>query len=162
MFYEETLFRSKESRETLQNSYSSDGCSDCFRILSVLDSNTKTPLRSFFDEAEAQLGIRGSDSETKAFVLSSGHSAKVRLRFRPTAANDFQSALFVRNNLTGVEVAEIRAQSVFGSLSFGSWKTNGAQNGDKSVLRFEVSEKLLKDCNRKKEMMTNLFFATDV
>ena len=130
--------------------YSETGPMDTFRVLSVLDSNTKTPLRSYSDDVEAKLGAQ-LHPDTKAFVLQAGHTAKVRVRFRPLSAGTFRSALFVRNNLTGVEILSLRAQSVYGSLSFGSWKSNVASNSGSlpaSTLFFEVKEKHLKDCQR--------------
>ena len=130
--------------------YSETGPADTFRVLSVLESNTKSPLRSYGDDVEAKLGTQ-LHPDTKAFVLQAGHTAKVRVRFRPQSAGAFRSALFVRNNLTGVEILSLSAQSVYGSLSFGSWKSNVASSKTglrESTLSFEVKEKHLKDCHR--------------
>ena len=135
---------------------------DTFRVHSVVDSEDKSPFKTFSEDPSSEdppsSSSPPSSSEaealTKAFVLPAGRTARVRLRFRPpsgpaAAAGEFRSALFVRNNLTGVEAVDLAGRSVFGSLSFGGWKSSGGEGGTGSaVLRFEVQEKHLKDCNR--------------
>jgi hypothetical protein len=47
------------------------------------------------------------------------------MRFRPPAVEQhFHQALFVRNNLTGIEILDYKAQSVKGSLMFAVWSSN--------------------------------------
>ena len=123
--------------------YTQPQTADVFRILTVLDSATKTPMKSFVDEVETKTG-RSIHPDSKAFIIKAGHSAKVRLRFRPNEVESIMSAIFVRNNLTGVEILDIDGQSVSGELNFGPWKSRSEKPDN--VLRFEVKEKHLKDC----------------
>ena len=138
---------------------------DTFLVHSVVDSEDRSPLRAFPEATAAAAAAAGSssssseessnpDSLTKAFVLPPGRTARVRLRFRPPSgpgavAADHRSALFVRNNLTGAEAVELGGRSVFGSLSFGGWRSGRNGGSGSSILRFEVQEKHLKDCSRK-------------
>ena len=61
--------------------------------------------------------------------------------------------MFVRNNLTGVELLEMKARGVHGELRFGTAamlsSTKAQAEGGSSTLKFEVKEKHLKDCYRK-------------
>ena len=58
--------------------------SDTFRVMHVIDAVSKQPLRSFGDDLEERHGAP-LHADTKVFVLRGGQSAKVRIRFRPTA-----------------------------------------------------------------------------
>ena len=62
-------------------------------------------------------------------------------------------AVFVRNNLTGVELLEMTARGVHGELRFGTTAmmsgARGASAESGGLLKFEVKEKHLKDCYRK-------------
>ena len=69
---------------------------------------------------------------------------QVRLRFRPNMVETTSSAIFIRNNLTGVEILDINGKSVNGELNFGPWKSKSDKPDN--ILRFEVREKHLKDC----------------
>ena len=61
--------------------------------------------------------------------------------------------MFVRNNLTGVELLEMTARGVHGELRFGTTAmmsgARGASAESGGLLKFEVKEKHLKDCYRK-------------
>ena len=61
--------------------------------------------------------------------------------------------MFVRNNLTGVELLEMTARGVHGELRFGTTAmmsgVRGASAESGGLLKFEVKEKHLKDCYRK-------------
>jgi hypothetical protein len=122
---------------------------ETFRVINVIDAVTKQPLRSFGDDVETKHGVP-VHHETKVFVLKGGQSAKVRIRFRPSTDNFYRQAIFVRNNLTGVELVEMTAKGVYGDLRFGTaGVSGGGKGGVASILKFEVKEKHLKDCNRK-------------
>ena len=61
-------------------------------------------------------------------------------------------AVFVRNNLTGVELLEMTARGVHGELRFGTTAMmSGALSESGGSLKFDVSERHLKDCYRKFE-----------
>ncbi len=135
---------------------------DTFSVHSVVDGEDKSSFKAFsedlFAEEDASSAPCSSslspESLTKAFILPPGRTARVRLRFRPpngaaASAGEFNSALFVRNNLTGVEAVDLSGRSVFGSLSFAGWKSGRNGGSGSSILRFEVQEKHLKDCDRK-------------
>ncbi len=128
----------------------------------TLEDGDNTKLKSFVSSSEDTLG-----AQTKAFVVPPGRSARARLRFKPvdagllkqvgwldqvivmsrslrTISPNFKQAIFVRNNLTGLEMVEVFGEAAHGSLSL------GGHDGDAGgVLRFEVQEKHLKDCARK-------------
>ena len=58
--------------------------------------------------------------------------------------------MFVRNNLTGVELLEMKARGVHGELRFGTMSgVRGPLAESGGSLKFEVKEKHLKDCYRK-------------
>ena len=134
---------------------------ETFRVTSVVDAATKQPLKSFGDDVEAKHGSP-VHPETKVFVLKSGQSSKVRIRFRPSADDFYRQALFVRNNLTGLELVELTAKGVYGELRFGTTSTMAAVTTGKMgsaapTLKFEVKEKHLKDCKRECFMALNAY-----
>ena len=141
------FFRSKTP-----SNYTSSLPPDTFRIHSVVDGEDLSPLKAFPENIAAST-VDESSSLTKSFVVPAGRTARVRLRFRPpsgpgASAADHRSALFVRNNLTGVEAVDLAGRSVFGSRSFGGWRSGRNGGSGSTVLRFEVQEKHLKDCKR--------------
>ncbi len=61
-------------------------------------------------------------------------------------SNAFLQGIFIRNNLTGIDFVELKAESVQGEIKFGKWKSSQSGIG---VLDFEMSENLLKECSSK-------------
>lgn len=150
--------------------FTSDLAPGTFTVISVIDAGTKQPLRSYADDVEATLG-RQVHPETKAFILKPGIKAKVRVRFRPQAPGEFKQGLFVRNNLTGVELVTYGASSVLGSLEFAGKRSDhlivggevGSRDGfglgfglnnfqdrmsENPVVKFAINEDHLHFCTR--------------
>ena len=113
-----------------------------FKILNVQDDNGT--LIGLTSEVERKFG-RPLNPNTKAFKLAGGHRARIRVRFTPEAMGTFRSGIFIRNNLTGVEMATFGGESVNGEFKLGKFKHNHPRP-EEMVLDFDMREKHLKDC----------------
>ncbi|KAK6637148.1 hypothetical protein RUM44_007562 [Polyplax serrata] len=78
-------------------------------------------------------------------TLAPGEIYEVSIGYSPKSAQKSCSYLFVRNNLTVVEIVELHGQSSYAQLKFGNRKP-----GSENPLMFEIAEKHLKDCQRDK------------
>lgn len=116
-----------------------------FRIVSIFDSSGPDPVPGIGDDLESRFGV-ALPPDTKAFVLGAGKSVRVSVRFQPEVVGKFNQGLFIRNNLTGIELVEIRGESVQGEIKFGKWKSSQTGTG---LLEFDMKEKHLRDCDRK-------------
>ncbi len=116
-----------------------------FRVMSIFDSAGPDPIPGIGDDLESRYGV-ALPPDTKAFVLSAGRSVRVSVRFQPETVGKFQQGLFIRNNLTGIELVELKGESVQGEIKFGKWKSSQTGHG---VLEFDMKEKHLRDCDRK-------------
>jgi hypothetical protein len=123
-----------------------------FRVMSIFDSAGSDPVPGIGEDLESRFGV-ALPPDTKAFVLSAGKSVRVSVRFQPETVGKFYQGLFVRNNLTGIELIELKGESVQGEIKFGKWKSSQAGHG---VLEFDMKEKHLRDCDRK----SNRFFSS--
>lgn len=77
--------------------------------------------------------------------LDPGESYEAIISYRPQAPHSSYGLLFVRSNLTIIEVVELQGQGAFAQLKFGNRKP-----GSENPLAFEITEKHLKDCSREK------------
>jgi len=119
-----------------------------FKILNVQDDNGT--LIGLTEEVERKTG-HALNANTKAFKLMAGHRARVRLKFQPEFVGDnFRHGIFVRNNLTGIEMVTFAATSVNGEFKFGKFKHNH-QSPEDMVLEFDMREKRLEDCDRPRQ-----------
>ena len=73
--------------------------------MNVIDAVSKQPLRSFGDDVEAKHGAP-VHADTKVFVLRGGQSAKVRIRFRPTAEAAYRQVM--NATFLPMDICEIR------------------------------------------------------
>lgn len=89
--------------------------------------------------------------ETLPLFLSPGQNFTVRIGFKPEDAISSSIFLYVRNNLTVVEVIQLKGVGAFPSFRFGNRKPGSIQ-----PLAFELTEKHLKDCEHRKERFLNL------
>merc|ERR1711892_305396 len=114
-----------------------------FTIESVTDAlNPSSPLQAFGEGFSEKFGIDISAS-TYPMLLLPGQAAKVKLSFAPIEPEGTRSSvLFVRNNLTGIEVVDLVGSGATGDIKFGNRKAGSI------IHAFEVTEKHLKDCEK--------------
>ena len=122
-----------------------ESLSSVFRILNVQDDNGT--LIGLTHEVERRFG-KSLNPNTKAFKLAAGHRARIRVRFTPEVEGSVRHGIFVRNNLTGIEVATFRAEGVKGEFKLGKFRHNHPKP-EEMVLDFDMKEKHLKDCDSK-------------
>ncbi|KAG8235500.1 hypothetical protein J437_LFUL015727, partial [Ladona fulva] len=87
-------------------------------------------------------------------LLQPKKSLTVQLAFKPIKASLSSTLIFIRNNLTALEVVRVSGQGGYAQFRFGNRKP-----GNPSPLLFELTEKHLKDCEREtpwKYSMPNL------
>ena len=116
-----------------------------FKILNIQDDSDGT-LVGFSEEIERRTGHL-LNSNTKAFKLAARHRAKIRIKFQPDHVGDFNHGLFIRNNLTGIELVTFKGASANGEFQFGKFNYNKESESD-MTLEFDMKEKHLKDCDR--------------
>jgi hypothetical protein len=56
-----------------------------------------------------------------------------------------------------LQVVDVTAQSVFGSLQFGSWRSSDPPSEVDPILKFEVKEKHLKGCDCKSTVHSSMY-----
>lgn len=76
--------------------------------------------------------------------INPGETRSVRLSYTPTAAAWSSGLLFIRNNMTILEVIRLISRGAHAQFKFGNRKP-----GSTTPLLFELAEKHLKDCERK-------------
>jgi len=79
--------------------------------MSIFDSAGPEPVPGIGDDLESRFGV-ALPPDTKAFVLGPGKSVRVNIRFQPETVGKFNQGIFVRNNLTGIDLVELRGESV--------------------------------------------------
>ena len=114
-----------------------------FQIESVTDAEDPfAPLETFGDGFVEKFGVEISPA-THPVLLQPGQSARITLLFTPTEpAGPRSSVLFVRNNLTGVDVVDLAGSGATGDIKFGNRRAGSI------IHAFEVTEKHLKDCDK--------------
>ena len=114
-----------------------------FTIDSVTDvDNPDEPLETFGEDFLEKFGVEVSPA-TYPVILQPGQSAKVIVSFTPLEpAMPRTSVLFIRNNLTGVDLVNLVGSGAVGDIKFGNRKPGSV------IHAFEVTEKHLKDCEK--------------
>jgi len=114
-----------------------------FVIESVTDADDPfTPLETFGEGFSDKFGVDISPT-TFPILLRPNQSAKVTIVFTPTEPAGLRSSvLFVRNNLTGVDVVDLVGSGATGDIKFGNRRAGSI------IHAFEVTEKHLKDCDK--------------
>lgn len=92
---------------------------------------------------QRQLGVP-VHRDTFAMLLQPGERVHATLGFRPVKAGPISALIYVRNNLTVLEVVQVSGQASHAHFKFGNRKP-----GSVTPLLFELAEKHLKDCERK-------------
>lgn len=88
---------------------------------------------------------------TVLLVLEPGKSIDININFNATSALTKSTLLYIRNNLTVLEVVRLVGHGAYPQLKFGSRKP-----GSISPLTFELSDKLLKECEKERKPNTPL------
>ena len=114
-----------------------------FAIESVENAdNPSEPLETFGDNFSEKFGVEVSSS-TFPVILQPGQSAKVAISFTPEdPPGPRATVLFVRNNLTGVDLVDLVGSGAVGDIKFGNRRPGSV------IHAFEVTEKHLKDCDK--------------
>lgn len=94
-------------------------------------------------------------SHKKFVYLPPKSSIKIGLSFYSDKPGDYSTLLYIRNNLTVFEAIWISAKAVVPQFKFGNRKP-----GSQTPLLFELSDKHLRDCYRKKSDSPSTFTAT--
>ncbi|PNF21398.1 hypothetical protein B7P43_G15334 [Cryptotermes secundus] len=93
---------------------------------------------------QSQLGVP-VHRDSFAMLLQPGETVRVTLGFKPVRTGTISALIYVRNNLTVLEVVQVSGQASHAQFKFGNRKP-----GSGSPLLFEIAEKHLKDCEREK------------
>lgn len=83
--------------------------------------------------------------DTIPLLLKPGENVTFSVGFKADEAASSTAALFLRNNLTILEILKLNARAVLPNFKFGNRKPGSLQ-----PLSFELTEKHLKDCEREK------------
>lgn len=94
--------------------------------------------------AAAMAGVR-SHAGARAVLLPPAGEVNVSVEFEAESAARLTSLLYLRNNLTVVEVIRLVGQGAHPSLKFGNRKP-----GSSTPLLFELTDKHLKDCDKER------------
>jgi hypothetical protein len=92
---------------------------------------------------QSQLGVV-VHKDSFAMLLQPGETVHAKLGFRPIRTGPISALIFVRNNLTILEVVQVSGQAAHAQFKFGNRKP-----GSGTPLLFELAEKHLKDCESK-------------
>ena len=114
-----------------------------FKIESVTDAEDPfVALENFGEGFAEKFGVEISPT-TFPVILKPGQSARVSMLFTPNdPPGPRASVLFVRNNLTGVDIIDLIGSGANGDIKFGNRRAGSI------IHAFEVTEKHLKDCDK--------------
>ena len=114
-----------------------------FKIESVTDAEDPfVALENFGEGFAEKFGVEISPA-TFPVILKPGQSARVSMLFTPNdPPGPRASVLFVRNNLTGVDIIDLIGSGANGDIKFGNRRAGSI------IHAFEVTEKHLKDCDK--------------
>ena len=126
-----------------------------FKIESVVDgSNPCGPLTKFGNDFSSRFGVE-VNQDTHPILLSPGQKIIVTTSFSPVGKPGVQSSvLFIRNNLTGLDVVDLIGVGATGDIKFGNRKTGS------TIHAFEMTEKHLKDCDSKSNLVSYISHLT--
>ncbi len=124
--------------------------SSTFRIESVVDAyDPFAPVATFGDDFSDKFDI-GVAPNTYPVVLSPNQAVRISIVFTPKVATvPLSSVLFIRNNLTGLQTVDLVGRGAVGDLKFGNKRTGS------SLHAFDITEKHLKDCDKKPTSVRN-------
>ncbi|XP_069697669.1 transmembrane protein 131 isoform X2 [Periplaneta americana] len=91
-----------------------------------------------------QLGVP-VHRDSFSMLLQPGETVHTKLGLKPVKAGPISALIYVRNNLTILEVVQVSGQAAHAQFKFGNRKP-----GSGTPLLFELAEKHLKDCEREK------------
>jgi len=92
---------------------------------------------------QSQLGVP-VHKDSFAMLLQPGETVRTKLSFRPVRAGPISAVVYIRNNLTVLEVVQVSGHAAYAQFKFGNRKP-----GSGSPLLFELAEKHFKDCESK-------------
>ncbi|XP_029658546.1 transmembrane protein 131 isoform X2 [Octopus sinensis] len=122
-------------------------------ILPDLEHSYSTPnsqLHRYRKHIENTLGIK-PHKETITALLSPGTKLKFQVGFRPKDDLSRTSLIIIRNNLTIIDSLVVQGQGGQGEMRFSNRKA-----GSRTPLLFEMTEKHLKNCDKKKQGKNSL------
>ncbi|KAI0212835.1 transmembrane protein 131 [Lamellibrachia satsuma] len=107
-----------------------------------MSSNTEVKLRKGIENT---LGVT-PHRRSMSMILDGGAKIRIRVGFQPKDEQFHSSLIIIRNNLTIVETVVVQGQGGCGELRFGNRKASSV-----SPLLFDMTEKHLKYCDRKRQ-----------
>ncbi|XP_034937146.1 transmembrane protein 131 [Chelonus insularis] len=119
--------------------------SACYDCPSTIDGEFK-----LLDDGEERKAFERNWDVTVApdslpLFLNPGESRTVKLSYTPTQPAPSSGLLFIRNNLTILQVVRLSGRGAHAQFKFGNRKS-----GSNTPLLFELAEKHLKDCERER------------
>ncbi|KAL5012217.1 hypothetical protein ScPMuIL_010768 [Solemya velum] len=119
---------------------------DIFTLPDQEDYNKhpNNPVPRFRKNIETALGVR-PHQQTITAVLGSGTKMRIRVGFQPKDDISRTSLILIRNNLTVVDSIVVQGQGGRGEM-----KLNSRKPGNNTPLQFDMTEKHLKNCDKKK------------
>ncbi|KAL3880716.1 hypothetical protein ACJMK2_032934, partial [Sinanodonta woodiana] len=119
---------------------------DVFILPDLEEYNPKpeNPVPGFRKYIENSLGIK-PHHDTITTILQPGVKIKVRIGFQPKDDIYRMSLVLIRNNLTIIDAIVLQGQGGRGEM-----KLNNKRPGS-SVLQFDITERHLKNCDKKKQ-----------
>ncbi|KAK2170432.1 hypothetical protein LSH36_3g30072 [Paralvinella palmiformis] len=110
-----------------------------FNLPPLVESSNST------SDIESILGVKPHRNSI-AILLPGGKTKKIKVEFRPKDDTPKTSLLLIRNNLTIIDAVVLTGQGGRGELRFSNRKP-----GSNSPLLFEMTDKHLKNCDKKRQ-----------
>lgn len=85
------------------------------------------------------------NSNSLSFILKPGENYTVKIGYQADEVALDSAFVFIRNNLTILEIIQLKGQGAYPNFKFGNRKPGSPQ-----PLQFELTDKHLKDCEREK------------
>lgn len=105
--------------------------------------------KQYLDKFNEKIDLIVSENSLP-LLLYPGQNVSVIVGFRGEDTNVNSALLFIRNNLTILEVVRLKGQGAFPFFKFGNRKPGSLQ-----PLSFEMTDKHLKDCERDKQQINS-------
>ncbi|XP_052077045.1 transmembrane protein 131-like isoform X3 [Mytilus californianus] len=113
--------------------------------LEQYNPNPQNPVPGFRKHIESTLGVK-PHKHSITTVLQPGVKVKVRVGFQPRDDISRTSLILIRNNLTIIDAIVVQGQGGRGEM-----KLSNKKPGSGIPLQFDMTEKHLKNCDRKKQ-----------
>ncbi|XP_048778429.1 transmembrane protein 131-like isoform X3 [Ostrea edulis] len=113
--------------------------------LEQYNPSRQNPVPGFRKHVETSLGVK-PHKQSIATILQPGVKVKVRVGFQPKDDTARTSIILIRNNLTIIDTIVVQGQGGRGEM-----KLSNKKPGSAIPLQFDITEKHLKNCDKKKQ-----------